>query len=517
MKKFLLYFSFLTLFFASKAQSPEDILKYSYFPQQGTARNMAVGSAMASLGGDLNALFVNPAGLAMYKTKEWVVSSGYNLNKNKANFRGTANEVDKNGYSVGTLGLVIGYYDKKSKWNNQAFSIGFAQTASFRNTVSYKGTNNQSSYSEMFAEEFSKSGLTIDQALNDTRYAFGTAPALYTYLIDTFRNSSGNLVIKGLPEFLLDNGLALQQQKTINTGGGIYELALGFAANKNDKIYLGGTIGIPFVSYSRESIYRESDPTNDTTNRFGFFEHTDNLNTTGVGLNLKLGMIYKPKEYIRLGFAVHTPSFFIMSDKQSSSLVTNSENYTPQHQITAESSLFTNGVEGKTTYSAMTPLKLMASGSYVFREVNDTRKQRAFITADIEYVGYGMSRYGADGENITTEDKQYYKDVRSVIKNDYKGTFNYRLGGELKFNTIMFRLGGAYYSNPYRDKQLKSNIVQASGGLGYRNHGMFIDLTYVHSWMKDVNFPYRLTDKANTFAEQKNQRGNIMMTVGFKF
>ena len=159
----------------------------------------------------------------------------------------------------------------------------------------------------------------------------------------------------------------------------------------------------------------------------------------------------------------------------------------------------------------------MASGSYVFREVNDTRKQRAFITADIEYVGYGMSRYGADGENITTEDKQYYKDVRAVIKNDYKGTFNYRLGGELKFNTIMFRLGGAYYSNPYRDKHLKSNIVQASGGLGYRNHGMFIDLTYVHSWMNDVNFPYRLTDKANTFAEQKNQRGNVMMTVGFKF
>ena len=129
MKKSLLYFSFLITFFATKAQSPEDILKYSYFPQQGTARNMAVGSAMASLGGDLNALFVNPAGLAMYKTKEWVVSSGYNLNKNKANFRGTANEVDKNGYSVGTLGLVIGYNDKKSKWNNQAFSIGFAQVS----------------------------------------------------------------------------------------------------------------------------------------------------------------------------------------------------------------------------------------------------------------------------------------------------------------------------------------------------------------------------------------------------
>ena len=58
--------------------------------------------------------------------------------------------------------------------------------------------------------------------------------------------------------------------------------------------------------------------------------------------------------------------------------------------------------------------------------------------------------------------------------------------------------------------------MQASGGLGYRNHGMFIDITYAHNWMKDVNFPYRLTTKENYYAIQNNQRGNIMLTVGFK-
>ena len=120
-------------------------------------------------------------------------------------------------------------------------------------------------------------------------------------------------------------------------------------------------------------------------------------------------------------------------------------------------------------------------------------------------------------QEATADDIAYYKQLKTVIKDYYKGTFNYRLGGELKFNTIMFRLGGAYYSNPYRDSQLKSSIMQASGGIGYRDNGMFIDLTYVHSWMKDVNFPYRLADKANTYAEQDNQRGNIMLTVGFKF
>jgi hypothetical protein len=107
--------------------------------------------------------------------------------------------------------------------------------------------------------------------------------------------------------------------------------------------------------------------------------------------------------------------------------------------------------------------------------------------------------------------------LKEVIKDEYKGAFNYRLGGELKLHTVMFRLGGAYYSNPYRRKEISSNIMQASGGIGYRNHGMFIDLTYVHNLTKDVNFPYRLGDKDNTFAMQRNTRGNVLMTLGFKF
>ncbi|MBK8496486.1 MAG: hypothetical protein IPL50_16885 [Chitinophagaceae bacterium] len=55
---FLLFIS--TFIFA---QVPEDAIRYSFYPQTGTARNMAIGGAMGSLGGDINATFVNPAGL----------------------------------------------------------------------------------------------------------------------------------------------------------------------------------------------------------------------------------------------------------------------------------------------------------------------------------------------------------------------------------------------------------------------------------------------------------------------
>ncbi len=514
MKKYLLSIAAVFCLAASIAQLPEDVLRNSYYPQHGTARNLAIGGAMGSLGGDINALFVNPAGLGMFKTREVEFSPGFIFNNNKANFRGTSSTSKNSGFDIGTSGVIIGFNSPGSKWTNQAFSFGINQTANFNNSVAYKGSNNLSSFSEQYAEQFSQSGLYPDEALNNPRFAYGTAPALYTYLIDTFSNAGGGVDVKALPEFLLAQGIALDQQKTIETSGGIYELALGYAANMSDKLYLGGSLGVPVVSYTRNTFYRESDPSGNKNNDFDFFEFNDQLTTKGFGVNAKLGLIYKPAEYFRVGLALHSPTYYSLTDRETASMTTNTEGYAGLQTVSSET--FTQNLPGKTLYTATSPWKAIFSGSYVIREVNDTRRQRGFISADVEYVGYGGSNFKADGENVTNEDIQYYKDLKSVVNQSYKGAFNYRLGGELKFNTIMFRLGGAYYSSPYKDKALKSNITQASGGIGYRNYGMFIDLTYVQTFNKDVNFPYRLSDKPNTYAEQKNNRGNIVLTVGFK-
>jgi hypothetical protein len=87
----------------------------------------------------------------------------------------------------------------------------------------------------------------------------------------------------------------------------------------------------------------------------------------------------------------------------------------------------------------------------------------------------------------------------------------------LKFNTFMARAGVAYYSSPYQDSQLKADKLFLSGGVGYRDRGMFIDLTYVAGFSRDTNFPYRLADKDNNYASLKENGGTVVCTVGFKF
>lgn len=519
-KKTLLLLSLVTFVSKAFSQLPEDVLRYSYWPQHGSARSMAIGGAMGSLGGDINALYVNPAGLGLYKTSEFVISPGFVNTMSKSTYRGTEGlQNSKSNFDLGTSGLVVSFNGAYSKLTSQAFSIGVNQTANFNNTISYKGTNNYSSYTEQFAEQISKSGMSINDILNDPRYAFGSAPALYTYLVDTFRNAQTHqLEVKGLPEFLLANNGSLVQEKTIQTKGGIYEIALGYAANTNDKFYWGIAMGIPIVSYDRYTYYKESDPSGNLHNNFDNFTLNDHVSTRGAGANFKLGVLYRPLAHWRFGVTVHTPTWYSLTDKQFSTLTANTEDY--NGISSANSGLFPlyqpTGGDAQTRYTASTPWKALVSASYVFNEVSDTRKQRAFITADIEYIGYSGGRFGSDEDNATDQDNAYYDDLKSVIKSYYKGAFNYRLGGELKFNTFMVRLGGSYYSNPYKDASLKSNIMQGSAGIGYRDHGIFIDLTYVYTFNKDVDFPYRLEDKANTFATVNNTRSNVMLTFGIK-
>ena len=218
---------------------------------------------------------------------------------------------------------------------------------------------------------------------------------------------------------------------------------------------------------------------------------------------------------MRVGLAVHTPTLYGLKDTYYASMTTNTENYvhTNNSTITASSDGTLN-LAPQYKYDLTSPWRILLSGAYVINAVEDVKQQRGFITADVEYVTYKTNSYKSAEEN---NDNTYYKGVNQAIKDYYKNAFNFKIGGEAKFNTIMARLGFSYYMDPYKDNELKGDKIFLSGGLGYRNKGFFVDLSYVHSISNDVSFPYRLTDKANTFAMVKGTGGNIAATLGFKF
>jgi hypothetical protein len=519
MKNILSFISFFLCCITSFAQIPEDAIKFSWFGPNGTARTQAIGGAIGALGADVTANFVNPAGLAFYKTNDLVVSPGFSFLKNTGSFRGDTKTDNKSFFNLGTSGAVFGFSDPGSRWNGKAFSVAVSTITNFNNRISYSGKNNFSSYGEQYAEEASH--IPINEILTSNQASIGTQLAFYTYLIDT-------LTVPGIPasqnpqfvSLALWNNLKsnkaylVNQQSTIATSGGITEIALGFAATHTDKFYLGGSLGIPIVSYEKNSVFTETDATGDANSNFEHSTLTEKYSTKGVGVNLKLGAIYKPVDQLRVGFAIHTPTLYGLKDTYYASITTNTENYvhTGNSTITASSDK-TLGQNPVYKYDLTSPWKIMISTAYVIHEVEDVKKQRGFISADIEYITYKSNSYKTADEN----DNSYYNGVNQGIKSYYKNAFNFRVGGELKFNTIMARLGFSYYTDPYKETELAGKKMFVSGGLGYRNKGLFIDLTYVHSMTDDINMPYRLTDKANTFATIKGVGGNIAVTAGIKF
>lgn len=489
------------------AQLPDDALRTAWFIPAGSARSMAIGGAMASLGGDISAANINPAGIGMYKTSEFVITPGFIHNNNEINFRGTGSTLANNTFAYGTTGFVSGRLDAYNKGRSSAFSISITQLASYNNHTYYKGLNNQSSYSEQYLEELTRDGA--DTYAAESNYIFGSSLAYRTYLIDSV-NLNGQLI--GY-KTLASIATGLNQERDETTKGGYHELSLAFASNNNDQLYVGGSINVPIISYTRDLFFKESDATADPNNNFESSEYNEHFTSSGFGANLKLGLIYKPQKSIRLGLALHSPSFIAFKDRIRSSMITNTEAYAG---LVSESSDNLNGGNpGERTYNMLTPWRAIISGSYVFGEAENTKRQKGFITADIEYVAYGGARFFVSDQADVTG-SNYYDALNSTVKDYYKGNVNFRVGGELKFDPIAVRLGGAYYGNPYSDNTLKARRLQASGGIGYRRHGIFVDLTYIQTFNKDVNFPYRLNDKPNTFATWDNNRSNVVLTFGIK-
>lgn len=505
------------------AQDEADALRYSRTTAGGTARTQAIGGAMGSLGGDYSAAHMNPAGLGFFRTNEFVITPGFYFKKNDNLYRGTATDQDKSGLQFANAGLVFGLptNSNDSKWRNFSISLGFNKIANFNNKQYIKGNNYDHSYTEKFLEELINNNVTSVSAAA-SNFPLGSSLAFNTYLIDTVANANGGI---GGYRSNVTPANGLLQQDQYEEKGGIDEFSLGFGGNYNDKLYIGVSLNVPSIRYERNRTYAEDDLTDGTAQNdpyFSYFELKDRLKTDGVGFNAKLGLIYSPTSSVRLGAAFHTPTWYSLKDASTAQILVNTDTYDPdgsgveRFQYTTD---LTDGYPVEYEYSLSTPWKALVSGSYIIGANSaDVKKQHGFITADVEYVNYTSMKYKFN--KGSQSDRDYAKALNNSIDELYTSALNVRVGGELKFNTIAARAGFAYYGSPYEDSNIDAANMKISGGLGYRNRGFFIDLTYIHTLAKDDYAPFKLQEDGNvpvTPAKVDISGGNIVMSVGFKF
>lgn len=471
------------------AQEESDVLRYAQLSPQGTARSMGFGSALGSVGADFTSLSVNPGGIGMYRKGEMTFTPSVKINSVTGAYLGSRASDNVSRFNVNNFGMVFtsapkGKRYEKSKWKSTSFGIGFNRLADFNRTYNYNGRNSgatSSSVSELFAADANSGG----DVFNPDHYAY---MGYESYLINPDSANGGYYTVVPWQS-------GINQGRIVTERGRYNEWALSLGGNYMEKLLIGATVGIPTVRYERRGNVTES--SNDA-NPFDFqsLDFGEYLTTRGTGLNLKLGFIYKATDQFRFGAAVHTPTWFNLTDDYSNTLVATAQGY----QTTITSTPFISN------YTLTTPWRGVLSATGMIGKVG-------FITADYEYVGYNTGRYSMDDVNLEAYLNKY-------TRTNYKGASNVRIGGEVRpAEMVSLRVGFGYYGSPYANSAMKGERIDLSAGIGFRFQQMFIDFGFVNSSFETKEQPYVLPyeDVIVPTASLKHSMNNAALTIGFKF
>lgn len=461
------------------AQNDVDALRYSRLDFGGTARFYGTGGAFGALGGDFSVCSINPAGIALYHKSEITFTPSLYHSKTSSDYLGNNAEDDKYNFNVSNVGFVLAGHDDKNDndWRGLAMGVGFNRNTSFHNRMMVEGTNSKSSLLDLWLGDANSHGA--DTASFD---AFSTDLAFQTGLI---RRQSSNSYYHIIPNY------GEVQSKSMETSGKESEMVFTLGANYKDKVYIGGTLGFPRIHYLEESTYMES-VENDTTYYLKSYSYTNDLESNGNGFNFKFGMIIKPSDWIRIGVAAHTPTYFRMTDTYSN-IVTANYDY-------ANGSYTASSPNGSYNYSLTTPMRAIGSVAFIYKTLG-------LVSVDYEFVDYSSARLRSPGYAFTNENK--------AIRNKYTGAGNLRVGAEVKLAPFSIRGGYALYGSPFKDNINTGTKTSYTFGLGYRGDGFFVDAAYVYSIASEDYYlydPTLVSPAKNTY-----NTSNIMLTIGFKY
>lgn len=465
------------------AQSPSDALRFSQTDFGGTARSMGVAGAFSSLGADFSVAGTNPAGLAFYSNSEISVSPTLNFSNSEATYLDSLVIDKRSNFNLNQFGAVLArkpYKAEDKDWRSSAFSIGYNRLSNYNRQFSFSGYNSQNSLTEYYAQL--ADGIP-ESNLRDAR-PFDAGLAYWSYLInpDTTQLDAYTSIAPG--------GNVQQTQYMLEKGG-LDEMSIALAGNYRNKLYLGAALGIPFVNYSRETIYSEGDRYN-VINDFNGFTQTDLLTTRGAGVNAKLGVIYRPINQLRVGFAAHTPTLYSLKDEYSTIIDAEFESFNPAQEESGT---------GSFEYRLTSPWRVTTGISGIFGK-------SGFISLDYEWADYSQMEFNADGAN------SFQVSTNQSIRQTYGSVSTLRLGGEFAYKIFRVRAGYALQTSPYRAAELSDNKRQSiTAGVGVREDNLFVDIAFVHNIKNSSYYPYSgapsvaLNDALN----------NLVFSLGFRF
>jgi hypothetical protein len=386
------------------------------------------------------------------------------------------------------LGFIFAAPLANSDFKAVQFGLGYNRLANFNNSIYFEGYNDKNSFVRALSDDATVANWNNDYYPNNPFYMDELAGAVNLFLEDS---------IGYYPDKFKD----VSQSARISREGGIDEMVFTLGGNYADKLYLGMTLGLPIMSYRQTYRYDEWDPYETTD--FKSMRYDETYESSGSGVNGKFGVIYKPIPSLRVGAAIHTPTYYWLI--KESEWMTMSSSFKDTHWNGTASTQ-----ERIFEYSQTTPMRVIGSLAYVAGKI-------AIISADYEWVDHRMNQLRPTWENAMY-------DANTQMRKEYKSQHIIRTGAELRLNDFYFRGGYGWYSSPFQNKKVNDmSLNTLSLGIGFRSGAFGLDFAYQYAQTKSKYYPYD-ADKygfwgndPSPYANLTDKTNSYMLTLSYRY
>lgn len=539
MKKFLLALSILALPALMSAQNATDAYQFAQPDLKGTARFMSMGGAFGALGGDMTCLSYNPGGIGVYRNNDIGFTLDLDAQQSKGTSQGVSRTQSNTPFYLNNAGVIFTVRNQGALRN---VNLGFTynKTSSFNRRFRGVVPELNASISQYMAALANGGEATInDMTPTSTFNPYNPQDGGYQAPWASILGYSAHFIA---PRNLSDGKVHWEGQfGDGTTGSGYYkvqdkgsqdEYNIAFGGNFNNILYWGMDFGIIDFSYQRKSMWGEdlndayvnipdvySGQTDSHTQLY------NNYRVTGTGFNYKLGFILKPIQELRIGFAMHTPTWYSLEQSFYARAQGNyANNQYSYDKITNE------GFDAIYDYRFRTPWRFIASIAGVL-------SNRFIISADYEWANYKYCHF-TDKYSDEWLNGDPYEYTNSDIKDMYQSTNTLRIGVEARLSrNVSLRAGYALQSAPvkseYRENQqevytdgarldytLDDRTYYITGGLGFHHKGFYTDLAYVYKNRQSEFHPFPADIKNADLcpsARITSANHQIVLTMGYKF
>jgi len=532
------------------SQTAIDAFQLSHSDLRGTARYMSMGGAFGALGGDLSTLNNNPGGIGLYRKSELGVTLNIEASSIKSATSIMTQSTSQTKVSVPNFGYV------GAAWLGNDVMPYFTWGVSYGRIVNmnrrYKGQARMNGSLYNYVAQYSDGYTSNQLSAEGTDNGGYSSPDYIPWLSILSYNGMAINPIGSTSQYQgpwQNDHVNSNGDRTPSTGisefdvdehGYVDEYAIDFGGNIMNTVYWGMGFGITDIELTQNTHYTE-DIKNavimDPTAELGELE-IGNANTTlsnykhidGTGFNFKLGVIVRPINALRIGFAFHTPTYYNINQSSGADLNYDYTFFNPDgHNIN-----YSGTPNEYRSWKLRTPWRMQVSAAGIIGT-------SGIISMEYEYRPYQNMNLRSDyGDELTN----YNQDIKTY----YKAANILRFGAEYRIlPQLSIRAGYVHESTPtgiaisnnevtvYTSNPddtgtnpaytLDNSTQYITCGLGYRYKNFSIDAAYVYKHRTSEYHSFTPNDAFDTAgltatpyqAKLTENYNNIVLTATLRF